>query len=82
MAAAEALGKIKDPRATEALIFAALRDDFIQVRKIAIWALGEIKDPRAVEPLMKAIADHASGIRDEASKALEKITGEKSVQVP
>lgn len=49
-AAAEALGKIKDPAAVPALI-AALKDKDGGVLEAATEALGKIKDPRAVQAL-------------------------------
>ena len=49
--AAEALGKLKDPKAVEPLI-SALKDDRWEVRAAAAWALGEIADERAVGPLV------------------------------
>jgi HEAT repeat protein len=51
--AADALGKIKDPRAVEPLI-AALKDSDSNVRQMAARTLGEIKDPRSVESLIAA----------------------------
>ena len=73
--AAEALGKIKDPRAVEPLI-TALKDEYSEVRWHAAWSLGEIQDPRAVEPLIEALKDEDSGVRLSAAWSLEKITKE------
>ena len=73
--AAEALGKIKDPRAVEPLI-TALKDEYSGVRWHAAWSLGEIQDPRAVEPLIEALKDEDSGVRLSAAWSLEKITKE------
>jgi HEAT repeat protein len=68
--AAEALGRIRDPRAVEQLI-AALKDEEIGVREAAAKALGEISDPRAVEPLIAALRDKE--VREAAAKALDKL---------
>lgn len=54
--AAKALGRIKDPRATEALI-GALEDQERYVRWHAVEGLGEIGDPNAVEPLLNLLKD-------------------------
>lgn len=50
--AAEALGRIGDPAATEELI-ATLWDDDARVRLKAAWALGRIGDERATSPLRR-----------------------------
>ena len=51
--AAEALGNLKDRRATEPLISVVLnRQEDLTVRVIAMEALGRINDPRAIEPLI------------------------------
>jgi HEAT repeat protein len=51
--AANALGKIGDPRAVESLI-EALKDENEFVREETAYALGKIGDPRAVESLIEA----------------------------
>jgi len=74
--AANALGKIRDPLSVEPLISALKKDDY-DLRKNAAWALGEIKDVRAIESLIGALSDKHYGddVRENAAKALEKITG-------
>lgn len=67
--AAEALGKIKDPRAVEPLI-AALKDTDANVRQSATTALGRIQDPRAVEPLIASLRDPDASVRTSAAAAL------------
>lgn len=71
---AEALGKIKDPRAVSPLT-KALNDSDEGVRKAAAWSLGEIRDQRAVEPLKTALKDKDEKVRKEAESALRKIRG-------
>lgn len=44
--AAEALGNLRDPDATESLVSLAQQDRCWLVRKTAVWALGEIADQR------------------------------------
>jgi hypothetical protein len=79
--AAEALGKLKDPRAVEPLI-GALKDEDWYVRKSAAEALGELRDPRAVEPLIKALKDKDRNVRASAANALQKITGQNFGENP
>ena len=55
MAAARALGEIRDERAVEGLI-AQLSDRQWQVRKVAAWALGEMKEKRSVESSLQLAA--------------------------
>jgi HEAT repeat protein len=50
--AADSLGRLGDPRATDPLID-ALWDEEAYVRKKAAWALGSIGDPRALAPLQR-----------------------------
>jgi HEAT repeat protein len=66
--AAEALGKISDPRAVEPLI-AALKDRKEDVCKIAGKALVEIGTP-AVEPLITALEDNDKDVRKAVARAL------------
>ena len=77
--AAEALGKIKDPRVVEPLI-AALKDENSGVRRIAAWALGVIQDPRAVEPLITALKDEYSEVRWHAAWSLGEIQDPRAVE--
>ena len=51
--AAEALGRIGDPRAVDPLI-EALEDEYAFVRYFSARALGEIGDHRAMRPLKRA----------------------------
>jgi len=77
--AAEALGKIEDPRAVEPLI-QALKDKDEDVRTDAAEALGKIGDPRAVEPLLQALNDKDEYVRIHAAEALGKIGDPRAVE--
>ena len=68
------LGKVKDPRAFEALINALKHKDLL-VRAKAAETLGEIKNPKAVEPLIAILTDEEETVREFAAKALANITG-------
>jgi HEAT repeat protein len=72
MSAAEALGKIGDPRAVEPLC-AALKDKDQGVRGWSAEALGKIGDARAEEPLLVALKDEDNDewFRARATDALE-----------
>jgi len=76
--AAEALGRIKDPRATEALI-EALEDQEPYVRSNAVKALGEIGDRRAVEPLLKLLKDPTYGLSGTLPRALGQIGDTRAI---
>jgi twitching motility protein PilT len=76
IAAADTLGRLKDPRAVEPLI-AALGDP--DVRWTAVEALGRIADPRALNALGKMLADPAPNVRIEVLEALK---GFNHPQVP
>src|ERR1700752_3139024 len=67
--AAEALGKIGDPRAVESLIAALGRSDS-EVQSKAAEALGKIGDARAIEPLIVALQVHDYEVAREAEMAL------------
>jgi HEAT repeat protein len=69
--AANALGKIQDPRAVDALI-QALKNP--RARNSAAWNLGKVGDSRAVEPLVEAMKDQDQEFRKWAAEALAKIT--------
>lgn len=69
---AEALGKIKEPRAVNALID-ALNDEDTFVRKNSAEALGEIGDKRAFIPLITALNDKKTCVRDASLDALKKV---------
>ncbi len=58
--AAEALGRLGDPRAVEPLID-TLWDDDARVRTKAAWALGMLGDPRALGPPAETLPDRAGG---------------------
>jgi HEAT repeat protein len=74
MSAIWTLGKVKDPRAAEALINALRHKDPL-MREKAAEALGETKDMKAVEPLIAVLKNDEETCREIAAKALEKITG-------
>lgn len=74
MSAIWTLGRVKDPRAVEALINALRHKDPL-MREKAAEALGETKDMKAVEPLIAILKDDEETFRETAAKALEKITG-------
>ena len=69
---AELLGKIADPRATQALI-KSLKDSFAWVRAASAQALGEIADPKALSALLKASKDKEDFVREKVTFALEKL---------
>ena len=74
MAAARALGEIRDERAVEQLI-AKLSDGVWKVRELAIWALGEMREERAVETLCKLLLNDAEAeVRETAAWALGEIS--------
>jgi len=77
--AAEALGKIGDPRAVDPLIV-ALQDEASGVRGNAATALGMIGDPRAVDPLIVALQDEDSDVRWHAATALSMIGDLRTVE--
>jgi HEAT repeat protein len=68
------LGKVKDPRALDALIKALTHKD-LGVRVKAAEALGEMKETKAIEPLITALKDNDEDIRDSFANALKDITG-------
>lgn len=70
--AAENLGRIGDPAATEDLI-SALWDDDAHVRLKAAWALGRIGDARAVAPLRRLYRMENEGGQEIIREALEEI---------
>jgi HEAT repeat protein len=76
--AAQALGRIADPRAVEPLI-AALADKDEKVPQMAAKALGWIADPRAVEPLMQALKNKNLLARQPAAEALGLIRDPRAV---
>jgi HEAT repeat protein len=71
MAAAEALGAIRDPRALQALVRATLRDPAPQVRAHAAGAVAHIEGERAVDVMVAALADPDYATRIRALEAFE-----------
>jgi HEAT repeat protein len=67
--AAEALGKLKDARATDALV-EALRDPDEGVRGAAVIALTNLREMRAVEPITLLLRDQDEWVRQQAARAL------------
>jgi HEAT repeat protein len=70
--AAEALGRMGDPRAVIPLI-RALKDGDWRVRMKAAWSLGRLGDRSALIPLREALGDPMEGVREMAREAEEKI---------
>ena len=73
MAAARALGELRDERALTRLV-ASLADDNWRVRELAVWALSEMKDARAVDALCSVLlSDARVEVRRGAAEALGEI---------
>jgi HEAT repeat protein/beta-lactamase regulating signal transducer with metallopeptidase domain len=73
MAAARALGEVRDDRALTKLV-ATLADDDWRVRELAVWALSEMKDARAVTALCSVLlSDTRVEVRRGAAEALGEI---------
>jgi HEAT repeat protein len=70
--AAEALGRMRDPAATEELI-ASLWDDDARVRLKVAWALGQIGDMRAYAPLQRLYRMEREDAQEIIKEALEAI---------
>ncbi|ABS54863.1 PBS lyase HEAT domain protein repeat-containing protein [Methanoregula boonei 6A8] len=70
--AAEALGRLGDPRAVDPLID-TLWDDDARVRQKAAYALGLLGDPRALGPLQKLYRIEREDARDIIQEAMEMI---------
>jgi len=70
--AAEALGRLGDPRAVEPLID-TLWDDDARVRLKAAWALGMLGDPRALAPLQKLYRIEREDARETIREAMDMI---------
>jgi HEAT repeat protein len=79
VAAADALGKLGDPRAVEPLV-SALGDDRAGVRCAAAEALGKLSDTRAIEPLIKALGDGDYDVRGAAAGALGKLGDARAIE--
>jgi HEAT repeat protein len=73
LAAAKALGKIRDARAIDALLEAVQRNWDWTIRAIAAELLGEIKEPRAIKPLLSALIDSEYFVCKAAARALPRI---------
>ncbi len=74
MAAARALGELRDSRSLSKLI-AILSDDDWRVRELAVWALSEMKDARAVTALCNVLlSDTRVEVRRGAAEALGEIS--------
>lgn len=76
--AADALGKIKDPRTVDALI-PLLKNKNYLVRSWSAHALREIKDPRALDALMASLKDEYSLVRWKSAAALGEIKDYRAV---
>ncbi len=73
MAAARALGELRDDRAVDQLV-ATLGDSNWQVRQLAVWALSELKDERTVNSLCNVLlTDVHADVRRGAAEALGEI---------
>jgi beta-lactamase regulating signal transducer with metallopeptidase domain len=73
MAAARALGELRDSRALSKLV-ATLSDDDWHVRELVVWALSEMKDARAVTALCSVLlSDTRVEVRRGAAEALGEI---------
>lgn len=79
MAAARALGEVRDDRALTRLV-ATLADDNWRVRELAVWALSEMKDKRAVTALCSVLlADARVEVRRGAAEALGEIASAEAL---
>ena len=79
MAAARALGEVRDERAGEPLI-ATLLDSDSRVRQMAAWALSELKDRRAVQELCRLLlSDAQPEVRRGAAEALGEINSSEAL---
>ena len=79
MAAARALGEIRDERAGERLI-STLSDSRWRVRELAAWSLSEMKEERAVKALCNVLlADAQAEVRRSAAEALGEIRSSEAI---
>jgi HEAT repeat protein len=67
--AAYALGRLRSPSGTAALV-AALKDKEMEVRGAAAVALGQCGDAAPIEPLLGALSDKSEFVRAQAARAL------------
>jgi hypothetical protein len=72
ISAAVSLGRLKDPRALDALV-KALRDESNVVRSLAATALGHLGDERALPALRRATQDRDESVRQRATSAVARI---------
>lgn len=79
MAAARALGELRDRRSLDGLI-AQLGDDKWRVRQVATWALSEMKNARAVAALCTVLlSDARAEVRRGAAEALGEISSAEAL---
>jgi beta-lactamase regulating signal transducer with metallopeptidase domain len=79
MAAARAIGEVRDERATETLIV-TLSDTDWRVRRLAAWALNEMKEKRAVTALCRLLlGDPRAEVRQAAAEALGEIASAEAL---
>ena len=79
MAAARALGEVRDRRSLDGLI-ARLADDKWRVRQVVAWALSEMKDKRAVAALCNVLlTDVRAEVRRAAAEALGEISSAEAL---
>ncbi len=79
MAAARALGELRDERSLDGLV-ATLADDKWRVRQVAAWALSEMKDARAVTALCSVLlSDARAEVRRGAAEALGEIASAEAL---
>lgn len=79
MAAARAIGEVRDSRATDTLI-ATLSDADWRVRELAAWALNEMKERRAVAALCQLLlSDSRAEVRRAAAEALGEIASAEAL---
>ena len=73
-----ALGKLRDPQATDTLI-AGLTDQDWQVRMNAAMALGPLAAKEAQEALKQTLEDEVTVVREWSARSLEMITGQRTL---
>ena len=79
MAAARALGELRDRRSLDGLV-ARLADDKWRVRQVSAWALSEMKDARAVAALCNVLlSDVRAEVRRAAAEALGEISSAEAL---
>jgi HEAT repeat protein len=79
VAAVYALGRLRDPRATEALIAAAQSEDS-EVRRRAVECLAENEDPRGRALVVEALKDKDGGVRAVAVSGLWKVQDPQALE--